>query len=73
MHVAALPSALLFWLFWNPPEWTLASGVTAFWYLFILSTIMRLAITLLDVPLMALVPELTDDYDGRSDLLSCHA
>lgn len=73
MYVTALPSALLFWLFWNPPEWALASGVIAFWYLFILTATIRLAITLFDVPLMALVPELTDDYDGRSDLLSYHS
>ena len=73
MYAAALPSALLFWLFWNPPEWAVASGGVAFWYLFTLTATIRFAITLFDVPIMALVPELTDDYDGRSDLLSFHS
>lgn len=73
MYAAALPSALLFWLFWNPPAWALASTGVAFWYLFTLTSTIRFAITLFDVPIMALVPELTDDYDGRSDLLSFHS
>ncbi|MFL2935939.1 MAG: MFS transporter [Myxococcota bacterium] len=73
MYAAALPSAILFWVFWNPPAWALASDVMAFWYLFLLTAAIRLTITLFDVPVMALVPELTDSYDGRSELLSYHS
>jgi len=73
MYAAALPSALLFWIFWNPPEWVLASGTASFWFLFFLTATIRLAITFFEVPIMALVPELTDDYDSRSDLLSYHS
>ena len=73
MYAAILPSACLFWLFWNPPEWALASDGVAFWYLFTLTAFIRLAMTLFDVPAMALVPELIDDYDGRSELLSYHS
>ena len=73
MYTAALPSAFLFWVFWNPPAWALASDVMAFWYLFLLTAAIRLTITLFDVPVMALVPELTDSYDGRSELLSYHS
>ena len=73
MYAAVLPSALFFWLFWNPPDWVFASDAVTFSFLFLVTTAVRLTVTFFDVPVMALVPELTDDYDGRSDLLNFHS
>ena len=70
LYAAVLPSAFLFYLFWNPPAWAIASDAVAFWFLLGTASLMRLAATLFEVPSNALVAELTTDYDRRSDLMS---
>jgi GPH family glycoside/pentoside/hexuronide:cation symporter len=68
MYGAALPIAATYFLLWNPPEgW---SDLELFGYLVTLAVLVRVLISLYEIPSTALVPELTADYDGRSTLLS---
>lgn len=68
MYASALPTAVFFYLMFNPP-----AGLTdaaAFWWILLISLGGRLAINLYELPSAALTPELTDDYDQRTNLLT---
>ena len=68
MYVAAVPISVSYYFIWNPPiGW---SDQAMFWYIAILAIIIRTFITFFETPNTALAPELTDDYDERSSLLS---
>lgn len=67
MYASAIPTAVAYYLLWNPPELS-QSGL--FWYLTITAILVRVCITLYEIPSSALVAELTDDYDERTRLLS---
>jgi glycoside/pentoside/hexuronide:cation symporter, GPH family len=68
MYASALPVAASFFLLWNPPEgW---SDVALFWYVLVISVLIRTCITFYETPSSALAPELSDNYDQRSSLLS---
>ena len=68
MYAAALPVAATYFLLWNPPQGMSEQGL--FFYLVILSIIIRTLITLYETPSQALAPELTEEYDQRTRLLS---
>ncbi|MEM6708831.1 MAG: MFS transporter [Pseudomonadota bacterium] len=68
MYFAALPVALSYYLLWNPPADL--RGNDLFLYLLVLAVAIRALITLYEVPSSALVAELTDDYDERTQILS---
>lgn len=68
MYASALPVAICYYLLWVPP-----SGLTGnelFPYILTLSILIRVCITLFEVPSSALSAELTEDYDERTSLLS---
>lgn len=67
MYAAALPVAVSYLLLWNPPHW---SQQALFWYLLIVSIVVRTFITFYEIPSAALAPELTDDYDQRTSFIS---
>jgi Na+/melibiose symporter-like transporter len=68
MYAAAVPIALSFYWIWNPPEgW---SEGALFWYILILAVTIRAFITFYETPSAALAPELSDDYEERSSILS---
>lgn len=68
MYAAALPVAATYFLLWNPPEgW---SEAALFWYLLVMAVLIRTFITFYETPSSALAPELSQDYDQRSSLLS---
>lgn len=68
MYAAALPVAASYFLLWAPPAgW---SEAALFWYLLALAVLTRTFITFYETPSTALAPELTDDYDQRSSLIS---
>lgn len=68
MYASAIPVAATYFLLWNPPEgW---SHTALFWYVLLLAVLIRTFITFYETPSSALAPELTDDYDQRSSLLS---
>lgn len=68
MYAAAAPLALGFFLLWNPPTgW----GETAlFWYLLGCLLLVRVCDTFFELPSLALAPELIEDYDGRTSIVS---
>lgn len=68
MYVSALPVAICYLLLWIPP-----SGLTGnelFPYILLLAILIRVCITLFEVPSSALSAELTQDYDERTSLFS---
>lgn len=68
MYLAALPTGLAFFLIWNPPiGW---SQMALFWYVLLLTLLVRFTSSLFEVPNAALAAELTDDYVERSSLIS---
>lgn len=68
MYAAAIPITLSYFFIWNPPEgW---SQGALFWYIVVLAIVIRTFITFFETPNAALAPELTQDYDERSSILS---
>jgi Na+/melibiose symporter-like transporter len=68
MYAATLPTALTFFMLWSPPQgW---SEVALFWYLLVLAVVIRAFVAVYETASAALAPELTDDYNQRSSLLS---
>lgn len=68
MYASAIPVAASYFLLWNPPlDW---SPGALFWYVLVLAVAIRTFITFYETPSSALAPDLTDDYDQRSSLLS---
>lgn len=68
MYAAAIPTALFFWLMFNPPAGM--SETMMFWYIVVVATLGRVAINFYEVPSAALTPELSDNYDERTALMS---
>ena len=68
MYAAALPVAASYWLLWDPPD-GLTSG-QLFAYFIVVSVLVRVFISVYEIPSAALVPELTDQYDERTTILS---
>ncbi len=68
MYAAAIPVALSYYFIWTPPEgW---SDQALFWYILLMAIMIRTFITVYETPSAALAPELTDDYDERSSVIS---
>lgn len=65
MYGAALPIALVYFLLWNPPEW---SDGALFAYLLALAVLIRTLITFYEIPSAALMPELTANYEDRTSI-----
>jgi len=65
MYVSIVPMALLYIAIWYPPFDANNQGAL-FAYLLITSILLRVSMTLFDIPSNALVPELTSDYDERT-------
>lgn len=68
MYGAAIPIAFAYYFLWNPPADV--RGNDLFLYLITLVVGIRLLITLYEVPSSALVAEITNDYDERTNMLS---
>jgi Na+/melibiose symporter-like transporter len=67
MYAAALPVAISYLLLWNPPH---TSHTVIFVYLLATAVVVRTFITVYEIPSSALVAELTQNYDERTNLLS---
>ena len=68
MYASAIPVAICYYLLWVPPAGL--TGNELFPYILTLSILIRVCITLFEVPSSALAAELTGDYDERTSLLS---
>ncbi|HPU15924.1 MAG TPA: MFS transporter, partial [Polymorphobacter sp.] len=68
MYASVIPVAALYFMLWNPPVgW---SDLAIVGYMFGLGLLIRISFSLYEIPSAALAPELTDDYDARSSLIS---
>jgi len=65
---AALPIAISYYFLWNPPEGLGPDGL--FWYLTWLAILIRVFISVYEIPSSALVVDLVRDYDKRTAFMS---
>jgi Na+/melibiose symporter-like transporter len=68
MYASALPVAICYFMLWIPPAGL--TGNALFPYILVLAILIRVSITLFEVPSSALSAELTKDYDERTSLFS---
>ena len=69
MYASIVPMSALYVLIWFPPVGA-SSQWALFGYLLIVAVLLRLSMTMFDVPMQTLVAELTTDYDERTRLAS---
>ena len=67
MYAAGVPVALAYYFLWSPPAWD-ETGL--FLYFVCMAVLIRTLITFYEIPSTALVAELTDDYDQRTEMMS---
>ncbi len=67
MYAAGLPVAVAYYFLWSPPDWDQNS---LFLYFVCMAVLIRTLITFYEIPATALVAELTDDYDQRTEMMS---
>lgn len=68
MYLSAIPVVVAYALLWSPPGGLSQAALLA--YLLVVATIVRVSISLYEVPSTALVAELTDEYDQRTTLFA---
>lgn len=68
MYAAAIPMSLSFYLLFHSPDSLGQMGLFAWMVIF--SVLVRVFMTLYVIPRDCMVPELTDDYDERTTLIS---
>jgi Na+/melibiose symporter-like transporter len=68
MYASALPLAVSYFFLWLPPTGWSHSAVLA--YLIVMAIIVRVFITMYEIPSSAMVPEMTDDYNQRTMFIS---
>lgn len=66
LYLSAIPLGILWMLLWHPPE--LSDTMLIIW-LFCTAVLVRTFVSMCEVPSIALVPELTSDYDERTRLM----
>ncbi len=67
MYAAGLPVAIAYYFLWSPPAFD-QQGL--FLYFVCMAVLIRTLITFYEIPATALVAELTDDYDQRTEMMS---
>ena len=66
LYAAAIPLGISWMLLWHPPE--MSDPMLIVW-LFCTAALVRTLVSMCEVPSIALVPELTADYDERTRLM----
>ena len=66
LYAAAIPLGISWMLLWHPPE--MSNNMLVVW-LFCTAVLVRTLVSMCEVPSIALVPELTGDYDERTRLM----
>ncbi|QIG81783.1 MFS transporter [Sphingosinithalassobacter tenebrarum] len=67
MYASAVPILVTWLLLWNPPQWSETAMLA---WLFVMSVLVRSAVSSYEVPSQALSPELTSDYDERTRVMA---
>jgi Na+/melibiose symporter-like transporter len=68
MYASALPLAISYFFLWLPPTSWSHNAVLV--YLIVMAIIVRVFITMYEIPSSAMVPEMTDDYNQRTMFIS---
>jgi len=68
MYASAFPLAISYFFLWMPPTAWGHGGEIA--YLIVMAIIVRVFITMYEIPSSAMVPEMTDDYNQRTIFIS---
>lgn len=68
IYASIVPLSFSYYLIWVPPESLSESGL--FTYLLVMCVCLQLARTLYSIPMIALVPEFTRDYDERTAIMN---
>ena len=68
LYASALPAAVSYWFLWNPPAGLSHEGLLA--YFLAIAVLVRVFVAVNEIPSASLVPELTDQYDERTSILS---
>ena len=68
MYASAVPTALAFFFLWNPPH--ALTGTPLLIFMMFLLLLVRICISLYEIPSTALAPELAPGYDDRTNLLA---
>src|SRR5262249_4864537 len=68
LYASALPAAIAYWFLWNPPASLSHQGLLA--YSLGVAVLVRIFVAVNEIPSASLVPELTDQYDERTSILS---
>lgn len=66
LYIAAIPLALSWLIMWRPPE---MSPGASFAFLVVTAILVRTLVSCCEVPSVAILPELTRDYDERTKLM----
>ena len=64
LYSAPIPLAIAWYFLWAPP----VDGVPSFWTLLGLAILVRLLLSACEVPSIAVVPEITQDYEERTNV-----
>lgn len=67
MYAAIIPVAVSYFFLWTPPAW---SPEALFAYLVVTAIIVRISISLYEIPSTALLAEFSNDYDERTKLVA---
>ncbi len=67
MYAAIIPVAVSYFFLWTPPAW---SSEALFAYLVVTAIIVRISISLYEIPSTALLAEFSNDYDERTKLVA---
>lgn len=67
MYAAIIPVAVSYFFLWTPPAW---SHEALFAYLTVTAIIVRISISLYEIPSTALLAEFSNDYDERTKLVA---
>jgi Na+/melibiose symporter-like transporter len=67
MYAAGIPICLTYYFLWSPPE---LSADAMFYYFVSMAILIRILIAFYEIPSTALVAELTQDYDQRTQFMS---
>lgn len=66
LYASILPVGLSWFMLWNPPDWGQTGTLV---YLTCSAILVRTAIALNEVPSLAMLPEITQDYHERTDVI----
>jgi Na+/melibiose symporter-like transporter len=68
MYASAFPLAISYFFLWMPPAgWDHGATIA---YLIVMAIVVRVFITMYEIPSSAMVPEMTDDYNERTTFIS---